>query len=776
MPIKPQSVTTEADLLLGLLRQVKEITLKEAAQRLKIPVPTLEAWATFLEEEGVVSMKYKFTTPYLCYVEEKEKKKVPKAPVETAPPPAKETDSFQEIHRRMQEMQQMLETMNSSAKSGEFSKVPDFYTIIMSNLKALRDFILEKSHWLPLDKKAEFDTQLKSVESGAQSASSLVDEGKFEEAQSAYSELVSLLANVLNSMHSSYDEGKQQQVALAAGSTEISELLEKAYDLMKQGKIEEAKQVYRQLDGIYRRMHADYAEKKRGLEGDLAKLNKDLSTNIDRRNIAKVKQGSKVIEGFLNDSRKAMKKEDLQGAEKSYLAAKQVFNSLPQGFLTQKRHLQEGLIKAYEEIAVVREKVMSARFKAAEISISGLLKKISDQLKSGQVRASVETYNQAKTTFAKMPPGFITEKLALQEKLMSAYNNLVSIYNVSSSNEMGQKMNRIRQLISRMKASIRAGSAEDASRTYSEIKEIYGSLPLGFIKEKTQLQDEILKEYELLVRISGEKLSKDVKLKVEEIKELLEEALSYAKRGDYDVAEEMYSQTVVLYNKLPPGFIQSKAMLRSKMLLLYKDIIMNSDRTAMEELDKAAVAKYHEIMKILVESKHHIAKGHFDLIEPAYKSMVMLFEELPIGFVQKSTKLWEKIKITSDEVKLYKKVQGLPRIVSNSELRAALNEVYKLKNYVARNCIEDAELLKYVEARYSQNLQRLMARKPSPPSVEMQRPAHAPLPHQSTHFPAQPMGPQPLTSPAQEKEMADLHRKIGELQTKARPQVTMPAH
>ena len=65
MPPKPKRITTAADKLYDLVKDKHEISFKDAAQELKVPIQTIEAWATFLEEDELLSIKYKLTTPYL---------------------------------------------------------------------------------------------------------------------------------------------------------------------------------------------------------------------------------------------------------------------------------------------------------------------------------------------------------------------------------------------------------------------------------------------------------------------------------------------------------------------------------------------------------------------------------------------------------------------------------------------------------------------------------------------------------------------------------------
>jgi chromosome segregation ATPase len=61
-------VTTGVDALVRLVKQRGTIELEEASKELKIPVDTLEDWARVLEEQGIISVRYKLTKVYLSWV------------------------------------------------------------------------------------------------------------------------------------------------------------------------------------------------------------------------------------------------------------------------------------------------------------------------------------------------------------------------------------------------------------------------------------------------------------------------------------------------------------------------------------------------------------------------------------------------------------------------------------------------------------------------------------------------------------------------------------
>lgn len=72
MPENPV-IETGVDRLVRLIKKVKKISIVEAAKKLGVSTIVVEEWADFLEDEGVISIEYKFTTPYLVEREVTEK-------------------------------------------------------------------------------------------------------------------------------------------------------------------------------------------------------------------------------------------------------------------------------------------------------------------------------------------------------------------------------------------------------------------------------------------------------------------------------------------------------------------------------------------------------------------------------------------------------------------------------------------------------------------------------------------------------------------------------
>jgi|SRR3989344_6305528 len=76
----PENITTAVDSLVKLVNDKGRISVDDASKELGIPGNILNEWAAFLDQEKIIHIEYKFTTPYLTKsradkTEEKEKTK-----------------------------------------------------------------------------------------------------------------------------------------------------------------------------------------------------------------------------------------------------------------------------------------------------------------------------------------------------------------------------------------------------------------------------------------------------------------------------------------------------------------------------------------------------------------------------------------------------------------------------------------------------------------------------------------------------------------------------
>ena len=73
MPAEINSLRTDVDDFLDLLKAKGKMTLADCAKELNVPISTIQAWTDFLVEERIIGIEYKFTTPFVYLEEQKEK-------------------------------------------------------------------------------------------------------------------------------------------------------------------------------------------------------------------------------------------------------------------------------------------------------------------------------------------------------------------------------------------------------------------------------------------------------------------------------------------------------------------------------------------------------------------------------------------------------------------------------------------------------------------------------------------------------------------------------
>ncbi|MBT3405771.1 hypothetical protein HN419_01245 [Candidatus Woesearchaeota archaeon] len=76
--VRSKVIQTGVDALVELVKSEGTISAKQASVRLGVSLPTINEWSSFLEEEGVIAVKYRFTVPYLSRkdVSDSEKKEI----------------------------------------------------------------------------------------------------------------------------------------------------------------------------------------------------------------------------------------------------------------------------------------------------------------------------------------------------------------------------------------------------------------------------------------------------------------------------------------------------------------------------------------------------------------------------------------------------------------------------------------------------------------------------------------------------------------------------
>ncbi len=579
----PEEVKTGADRLLELVKRSKEVAMAAAAKELGVGIQTVEAWANFLEEDGLVTVKYKFTTPYVTVPE------VPKAQQRRQEAgSAAEGVEFAQVKAELGGMQDILSKAGEEKTAGEFGMLKQTYATLLYKLKAAHDRLVTQVEIAP-QKKAELNELVASLDSEFKAAAEHTNEGRFDQASYAYSRLYGQARLAIEELNKLYDQITTLQSIQA--TKDYKDLLGKAYELMQEGRVEEAKDMYEKLNFANQNLAKEFIEKKRQMEDDLVKLNKDLAKNVDQLNLEKLKRVRERITALLNVGNKLLGKGEFDTAESYYMAIKREYGTLPSGFIEEKKDMQEKVLAFYSTLAKQREKAIRQRFDRTVRQIDALVKQIHEMLKDYKVEPAVQAYRQVKELYSRLPAGFLKEKAALQEKIMPLHTSITSIYTQESLNSLKAKSAEIATLLGAMNTYTSRGELKEAEAAYEKVKRLYRKMPKGFLHEETTLQDEIVQAYEAYLKKAKQMETNSSSSTISSITGLLEEANAQVKSKDFDSANRTYARIMALYSTLPAGFAMQKTGVREKVLRLYRALLAAAPAIQTSRIEPPQIAQ-----------------------------------------------------------------------------------------------------------------------------------------------------------------------------------------
>ncbi len=461
------TIKTRADELVKLVKRMGEISFEDAAKQLNVSPSTIEAWANFLEEEKIVSIKYNFTNPFLTVFEEKKKagpgEKAPKKPA-------------------------------ASKKSTE-----------------------------------------------------------------------------------------ETETTMVKGINEMQAMLAEAYIHLKKKEFDKAKEIYDKIKANYEGLPAKFLEKKKEFNTSLIKLSKNLDQNLSKISAREMEEKSQNIRKLLGMLDQEIKKKEVTEAIRVYGKIKKTYSSLPDGFLEQKLILQNKIIGLYELLISLREEQDMTDISVKKSEIINLLEELKQSMDEKNTPLAVKLYEKIRGLYNSLPEGFLQEKSELQARIIRLYGDLLSNYRKFTIDDINRKTRELQRLSELMKQRLREKDIASATSMYSQIKELFYSMPEGFLKQKTELQKKILNLYEELALELDRKSSGDFSLKYQKIDKMLKDAFGCIKDQRFDLANELYVQIINIYNSMPAGFLQKKTELRTRILAFYKDI------SSHEELGKSMI-------------------------------------------------------------------------------------------------------------------------------------------------------------------------------------------
>ncbi len=484
---------------------------------------------------------------------------------------------------------------------------------------------------------------------------------------------------------------------------EAKEAIRDVYSLLAQGKTDDAKGLYRKLHTQYETLPRTYITARKELEQELVKLNTELTTIVDRQGASKVKDAKAKIGGLLAQGQKLLKTGDWKTAAKVYNEIKSIYRSLPAGFVKEKTELSEKVLAFYEQLSAIHHELARKEMSERTSELNALLGRIRQAMSSQQLSEAISLYNAAKEKYASLPTGFLDEKLALQERMLILFRDLSIAKKTYSSAELQEKAGSIVRFLDQINDALAKGDIEKALVHYKQVKELYSSLPSGFLAEQRSIHDNIVRTYKRLVRGRSEHAVASVKFGGVKINDLAAKARHYLSTKQHDLATQLYKEIIDEYNLLPEGYAEEKAYLRNLVYDLYYNVISTADIAQLGYLDDYTKERYFGLLKLLVAMHKVIDSGEFPLIPELYAGISRMYTELPLKVVQQQVKLVQEVNRAYSLMRIYEAVQKLDDLKSagkHDELRQTLGFLGVELIKAGRESPEDKMLLVYAKDRY----------------------------------------------------------------------------
>ena len=155
MAIESSVIETGVDKLVNIIKERGRIALIDAAKELGVSATVIQEWVDFLEDEGIISVEYKFTKPYLV------ERKLTKKEVEGK---SKEFANKKEVFVRKAEFSlSFLEKQGEELKSvkSEFDKLKNDLGL---ELDAVREDLAKLEHYQQLRQELQKQVEEQKIE------------------------------------------------------------------------------------------------------------------------------------------------------------------------------------------------------------------------------------------------------------------------------------------------------------------------------------------------------------------------------------------------------------------------------------------------------------------------------------------------------------------------------------------------------------------------------------------------------------------------------------
>ena len=592
------TIQTDVDDLIRLIEEKKQISMADASKILGVPQQTVEAWAIFLEEDGVLDVKYNFTTPYL----------VSKSLIGAPAPPSES---------RQRKNQILLGETRISAQKPESaaSNVPH----VLKQVSKEMDRSFARAY--ELIEQDSFDEVKRLYQSIKTESDSLPSELK--EIKREISSNLTKLSKDLGINLEKYNLNKSKEVEKAT----LEKLL-KMERLTSSGDLKAAEEHYAELQRLFSAFPPGFEARR-----------SDLQTRINlsyRKLLAKKKEllwkynqhKSGQIINIMREIRASLQQGEIEPALKKYEEARLNYTQLPDGFSEENTLLSTELFALAQEILSQKQSYSVKEFSRLLTQLKELMALCYDSLGKGNIEEADQHFNRSKEIYKQLPSNFFNKRVDVESDFLELENQLLLKSKNTRLSRLKDSISKITHLVKSAQDNLKRNEIELAEGIYYEILHIYKDMPDGFMEQKTEMSVTLLNLFrEILLKYDEpvvNEFDEHVNERYSRLIQLITSIREDLGNSRFDVVESKYSEISDLFGHLPFKFVQEKTRLWQEVLALSSEIALYEKS---KELD-AASDNPELLKKTLSDIQVQYLRLHIDYQNnPTYSNVLTFVRE-----------------------------------------------------------------------------------------------------------------------------------------------------
>lgn len=525
MPESP--LTTGVDALIEAVNERRALSFDEAASIVKVPVRTIEAWASFLEEEGLLRVEYRLTKPFLVATSAAKAA----APLRGVQPrvTVRQLERPQRIQRERPvlgqgdmaaeapsaEVDSLLDEARDALAAGDSQRAKEIYTQLQERYKQF-----------PKRIKGEREAMISTL---AQLNAALLEEsGTDKESEAAAKIVRESLVQV------------QQLCKKGARDAALEEFM-KAHTAFESVK---ATELRLSLTPLMSRAQQAL------LETERVAASKDWTAQLAR------------VQALLDQLDKAIAKQDTAAAFVLYEQIEEAKKAIPSLVSERKTDIERRVLPIYERLLSLHLSLAKRELEQKLDMLGAIERKIDEAIAAGKANEASRLYEQARRAYLSIPDEFFERKIEEQKTLLSYSSRIADLELRTTAADVRSRLGQIDGQIQQALIALGKGDVLKAQALYNDIVGHFSGLPGGFGEDKLAVQKRIVSLYEQLLRASRGRIAPPVAIP----DNLIEEGLHLFGQA---VTEGAWSRAISIADRIgqlhvPSGQEESMALLRQK--------------------------------------------------------------------------------------------------------------------------------------------------------------------------------------------------------------------